>query len=614
MSNATIPRVLIIDDLFGRTHLDRRNEERANLCGQYLIEDVTGDEIGKGTPQKIKSPIAQAVFFRGQTPTCSTIGDTVENDLESTLRIIREGWGIWRPDKPRWAMVLLDLCFYTGRVTYESNRRAVGMPEGRDGNDDPRRYFGLRILQAIYDEFPDLPVIILSSKSRDEVSHEFSHKGALAFLTREDERGPERLQEYIWRHGLIPDDQGEVIGHSKVLLLALRAARRSASHSQNVLIRGERGTGKELLARYIHRQRGNQQTAPFVIVNSSVLTPELFASELFGIGQRVATGVDRRVGLIREADGGDLFLDEIKDMRPQVQAGILRVLETRQITPVGTTRAELVDVSFLSATNVDIEPLAAAGSFRPDLLDRLREGGTVVLPPLRERKEDIPLLVEKFVRDAERANPAALRRKIDPETLDILCAYDWPGNVRELRNCIFNAINNHPDVEHLVRVHIQFSEIKGPPNKPLAVTQRTIPLTSRDQFMAEGIEGLIRTLSTFTFESVRPSHLAGKLSEIQSAYACLIAGYLKAALEATSKPTPENPDGKILIHPAMKLVTGNPKLTASKAADLIKKLLGISTQVREALVSDPVLKEAYEIALRLRPKSREKQGPQNEPS
>src|ERR1044071_2712056 len=149
MSSTNIPRILIIDDLFGRTHADHRNEERANLCGQYLIEDVTGDEIGKGQIQRIKKPIAQAVFCRGQKPRCSTVGDYVENDIEGTLEIIQDGWEEWRPERPRWAMVLLDLCFYTGRVTSESNQVALGMPEGRPGDDDPTQYFGLVLLKAI---------------------------------------------------------------------------------------------------------------------------------------------------------------------------------------------------------------------------------------------------------------------------------------------------------------------------------------------------------------------------------------------------------------------------------------------------------------------------------
>lgn len=595
-----IPLILIIDDLFGRTHPDRRNEERANLCGQYLIEDITGDEVGKGTPQRIKNPVAQAIFCRGQTPTCSTVGDTVENDLEGALRLIRDGW--IDPNKPRWSMVLLDLCFYTGRVTQESNRKTLGMPEGRHG-DDPQRYFGLRLLEAIHDEYPDLPVIILSSKSRKEVSQEFSRKDALGFLPREDSRSPELLREYLWRHGLIPDDTGEIIGDSKPLLLALRAARRAASDRRNILIRGARGTGKELLAHYIHRHSKNQGSGPFVVVNSSVLTPELFPSELFGIESGTATQVKGREGLIRRADGGELFFDEIKDMLPQVQAGILRVIEQREIMPMGARKTQPVDVRFISATNIDIEAMAASGNFRSDLLDRLCEGKTIYLPPLRDHKEDIPLLVEKFVRDAESANPNAMRRDIDAEALEELCAYDWPGNIRELRSCIFSAVNDHPDVEHLVRIHVELPT-RRPPQQSLVVTGRHVSAAINGRGRLDDIKELIQVLSSSEFESARSSDLAGKLPQIQTAYARVLARFLKAALKATSKPTPDNPSGEIRIHPAIKLITGDSRLTASKAADLIKRLLGICPEALDSILEDPMLKEAYETALRLRPRQR----------
>ncbi|MBL7204167.1 MAG: sigma-54-dependent Fis family transcriptional regulator [Desulfobacteraceae bacterium] len=600
-----VPRILIIDDLFGRIVPDGRNEERANLCGQYLIEDVTGDEVGRGTPRKIKKPVARAVFFRGQRPSCSTVGDTVENDLKGTLQIIRSGWVNHRPDKPLWSMVLLDLCFYTGRVTERSNGKTLGMPESRDGDDDPHRYFGLRVLQQIYNEFPDLPVVILSSKPREEVSREFSSKGALGFLPRDEDQSPQLLDEYIWRHGLIPDEEGEIVGQSKSLLMALRTARRSAQGKQNILLRGERGTGKGLLARYIHRQKSDPENTPFVEVNSSVLTPELFASELFGYRKGAFTGASTdKEGMLDTTHGGDLFFDEIKDMLPQVQAGILRVLEERKFTPVGSKDFQSVDVRFLSATNVDIEALANTGGFRPDLLDRLREGGTVFLPPLRERKEDIPMLVEKFVREAEYSRPRAFHRDIEPEALDKLISSDWPGNVRDLRNCIFNAVNNNPDVEHLYPLHIHLTEEDSTLGKSAKVTERAAPTTGEAfRLEANDFDGLIDALDSFTFESIKPADLAGKLGSIQGAYARLIAQYLKAVLEATSKSTLENPEGEIFIHPAIKLMTGDPKVTASKAADFIKRLLQIEPNAIELLQSDPVIKEAYEKAIRLRPKS-----------
>jgi DNA-binding NtrC family response regulator len=608
MKEQVIPRILIVDDLFGRAHTDRRNEERANLCGQYLIEDTTGDEIGKGVSQKIKKPTAQAVFCRGQQPARATLGDVVENDLAGTLKVIRAGWETDGPEKPRWAMILLDLCFYTGRVTEESNHRALGMPEGRDGDDEPQRYFGLRLLDEINHQFPDLPVVILSSKSRDEVSLEFTSRGALGFLPREDERSPDLLRDLIWRHGLVPDSSGEIIGYSKSLLLALRAARRAALNRENVLIRGERGTGKELVARYIYQHGRKNSSAPFVPVNSSVLMPTLYASELFGIAKRVATSVDGREGLIVAATGGFLFFDEIGDMLPETQSGILRVLEYREVTPVGSRTPQSVDVRFISATNMDIERKASIGSFRSDLLDRLRNGGTIYLPPLVDRKDDVPLLVERFVRQAEQDNPTALKRQIESDALEKIRSYAWPGNVRELRSAIFNGVNSHPDVEHLVAGHIQI---------PIGEQLKTVVSTGAEFAPSSAgavqlphddtLEGLVAALDNLAFDSAKPTELAGKLEGIEEVFARLMARYLKAALEATKQSTPDNPEGRIRIHPAVKLIMNDSSLSATKAADTVKQLLGINPDAIASLLEDPILKEAYEVALRLRPKRPRKQ-------
>lgn len=538
-SNNT-PRILIIDDLFGRTHKDRRNREREGLCGLYLLQDITGDEEGKGTSTlKIKKPVAQAVFYRGQKPVCSSVGDTIENDLEGTLKVIADGWN--KP--PYWSLVLLDLSFYTGKVTEASNGKNLGMPEGHHGDNDPKQYFGLRILEAINENFPNLPVVILSSKPRGEVSKEFSMKGAPAFIPRADENGPELLQEYLYKYGLLPDEEGIIVGCSNALLIALNAIRRTAfaGDRRNILIRGERGTGKESFAKYVHKQRGKGKSTPFVVVDSSTLTDELFASLLFGIKSKVATNVAERTGLIKEADGGELFFDEIKDMLPQVQAGVLRVLQEKEITPVGEKKPIPVDVSFISATNINIESLARAGSFRPDFLDRLREGGTIFLPPLRERIEDIPLLVENFVRTTEKSIPWARHRKIEPEALDKLMRYDWPGNIRDLENCIRNAVTMYPDVEHLVPLHIRFPEGDKATEKHASLHQdESLPPSAiyprekiKEQIQPSSDENLLP--ATKTFEE-------NKLPAIVTEQSRSIVNYILQALEVNRDKSNDAPN------------------------------------------------------------------------
>jgi hypothetical protein len=453
-----LPRLLVIDDLFGRNIPDGGNPDRENLCAHFLWQYVTGDVAARVSRQKVLEPMAQTVFFRGQTPIEAKVGNVVENDLDGALAVVRKGWPVTKSKSQAaecnlWSMVLVDLCFYTGRVTEESYRQTPGMPEGRPGDDDWHSYFGLTLLEAIHHEFPDLPVMVLSGKSRDEVSLEFSRRGAVGFIARDDLRGPELLKDALQLHGLLPDPTGEIVGQSLPLLLALRDARRAAMHRENVLIRGERGAGNELVARYLHRNAspegniGGASTTPFVTVNSAVFTQDLFASEFFGIEPRTATGVDGKTGLIEVAQGDDLFLDEVADMPDEVQAAILRVLQERQFTRVGGKQPQQANIRFISATNAAIEE--PAHGFRADVLDRLCLGGTITLPPLRERLDDLPLLVESLVREAERQNRRARHRQVSPEALDHLRTHDWPGNIRELRSIIFDAINRFPDVEHL---------------------------------------------------------------------------------------------------------------------------------------------------------------------
>jgi two-component system response regulator GlrR len=599
--SSQLPRILIIDDLFGRTLAGSRNEERASLCGTYLLKDVTGDE-GPTASQVIKQPLAEVVFCRGQTPTSSGLGDWVENDLEEALAAVRAGWQ-WRTDNRRWALVLLDLCFYTGRVTQESDTATAGMPEGLPADDDPARYFGLELLRAIHSEFPEIPIVILSSKPRHEVSREFSESGALGFLPRSEGQSPELLKEFIQRHGLLPDSSGEIVGHSVPLLMALRSARRAAADRRNILIRGERGTGKELLARYVHRCSATGQKCPYVIVDSGTLAPQLYASELFGHRRGAFTGADRdHRGRIQMADHGDLFLDEIGNIPPDVQIGLLRVLEQREVVPIGAVVGEKVDVRFLSATNEDLEGKTARGEFRQDLLDRLSDGGTLVLPPLRDRSEDFDELVERFVRDAERDHPGALYRQIEPDAVDRIKSYSWPGNIRELRSSISTAIAEYPDVEHFVSRHLRFGE-------PVVHAQisRTVSAGVHVATPSGGIESptsltaLVRLLQQFDHTNIRASDLAGQLAPIEAAHARFLSQILRAAIEATRRRTPDNPEGQIRIHPAVKLLLGDKSVTASKAADIVKKLLNQCAESEEIRMGDPVLNSAYDIAVRLRP-------------
>jgi DNA-binding NtrC family response regulator len=491
--------------------------------------------------------------------------------------------------------VLLDLHFYTGRVTEASDARTAGMPEGRPGDNDPNNFFGLKLLEAIKKRFPDLPVVILSSKPRQDVSEDFTKKGAVGFLPRSDEQSPELLREYIWKYGLIPDDTGKIIGHARSLLLVLQKARLAALHRLNVLIQGERGTGKELLARYIHEQTvASQSPRPFIEVDSGALSPELYASELFGHKRGAFTGADReRVGRIQQADGGDLFLDEIGNMPPEVQMGLLRVTEQGVVTPLGSQEKRKVDVRFITATNEDMEEKASSGRFKQDLFDRLKGGGTLRLIPLRERLEDLDLLVTHLVREAEKALPGAMKRQINAESVELLRSYDWPVNIRELRSYIYNSVFSYPDVEHLQPNHLHFGRAANRPPSTGDATHKTSGESPTIGGVIPSLGDLINDIKEVHLGHEKPEDLAGKLPQLQEAYAHLFLQLLKSAILASNKRTTlDDPGAKLSYHPAMKLLTGDDHISATEAIRTIKRQLKLLPEVENLIINDPILSKA----------------------
>lgn len=228
-----------------------------------------------------------------------------------------------------------------------------------------------------------------------------------------------------------------MIARSRAMLSILERLPDVAASRANVLISGESGTGKELLARAIHRlsPRRNQ---PFVAVNCSALAESLLESELFGHERGAFTSADRaKPGRFEMASGGTLFLDEIGEMKPELQVKLLRVIEQREFERVGGTRSIALDARIISATNQDLNLALAEGRFREDLYYRLRTV-PLTLPPLRERSEDIPLLIDHFIKVFNQRYGKDVRA-VDPKVVGILGRYSWPGNVRELERCLEHA-------------------------------------------------------------------------------------------------------------------------------------------------------------------------------
>jgi DNA-binding NtrC family response regulator len=589
------PHILVVDDFFGRKLANQSNRDRVALCKRFRILDA--ENLSEDTLSK--KPCAVGTFIRGQRPDPAAVGDMVVNDLTEVRRRVQEGWNGPDGSKQVWAMVLLDLCFYTGIVTEASNRCSPGMPFGESEDDDPHSYFGLRVLRDLQEHEPEIPVVILSSKGREEVSRQFTRLGALGFLARDSDDSPRLLAEYLERHALVPDHTNRIVGKSKQLLTALRAARRNAFSDGNVLLRGEAGTGKELFARYIHDHSPRSNNA-YENRSLAAIPQALAESELFGHAKGAFTGAKAdRPGAFESAEGGTLFLDEIGDAAADLQAKLLRVLETGEIQRLGQDKTRKVDVRVISATNINIEDRAARNEgFREDLLGRLRQGGTIYLPPLRERKEDIPLLAEHFTRLAEKAHGRAMYRELLPETITFLQAQEWPGNIRDLRNCIWQAVMEYPDVEFMAPTHVKGTAAPVSPAKPKAVETMAAPTSAEAHMLAN----LMRMLEQFEANRGNASDWAGKLDELQIAWAHTVASLVSAALQVTKRVSVDAPQGEVLIHPAMKLLTGKSDLSASKAADLIKRLLtAVPTGSPVPIRPETDLVEALTIARRLRP-------------
>jgi len=231
----------------------------------------------------------------------------------------------------------------------------------------------------------------------------------------------------------VPDSERKIIGNAPAFKDAMDKALRFAEYDVSVLLQGETGCGKGLFARLIH-DKSKRKTQPFIPVNCASISEQLAMSELFGHKKGAFTGAESdRLGQFRAADGGTIFLDEIGDLPLTIQPKLLRVLEEKKYFPVGSDKEIEVDVRIIAATNKELEKLVYKGEFRRDLFERLNQV-TVNIPPLRERKGDIPALTDNFV---EAWNSKYKERKgLSPETIQYLIDYPWPGNVRELNNTI----------------------------------------------------------------------------------------------------------------------------------------------------------------------------------
>jgi two-component system NtrC family response regulator len=311
---------------------------------------------------------------------------------------------------------------------------------------------GLDLLQAVHAINPETPVILMTAFGSIEAAVSAIQEGATDYLTK-----PLNLDELLYRIRQVADryriinENRElrealrerhriegIIGESGQMLDVLSLVRRVAPSEATVLIRGESGTGKELIAKAIHFA-SPRASGPLVKVNCASLPETLLESELFGHEKGAFTGaVTSRQGRFELANGGTLFLDEIGDLPLHLQAKLLRVLQEREYEKVGSSRPVKVDVRILAASHRPLEALIKAGELREDLYYRLNVV-TILIPPLRERRSDLSLLIEHFLRRFAEKNGKTIRG-VTHEARDILLRYDYPGNVRELENLIERAV------------------------------------------------------------------------------------------------------------------------------------------------------------------------------
>ena len=310
---------------------------------------------------------------------------------------------------------------------------------------------GLEVLQRSLEIEPDLVALIFSAFATIDSAVEAVKRGAFNFITKpytSDQlvtaitkalehgslvRDNARLQLEIEQCCLVHD----IVGQSPELDMLLTTVAKVAPSEANVMVTGESGTGKELVARALHKNSRRQ--GPFIPVDCAAMPSNLLESELFGHEKGAFTGADKaKRGLLEMADGGTLFFDEIGELCPELQAKLLRTLQERSFRRLGGERLVEVDIRILCSTNRDLVAEVENGRFRQDLLYRLNVV-TLVLPPLRDRRGDVAILAQHFLRVFGRATGKALVR-ITPEALRLLERYPWPGNVRELRNVIERAI------------------------------------------------------------------------------------------------------------------------------------------------------------------------------
>jgi DNA-binding NtrC family response regulator len=327
------------------------------------------------------------------------------------------------------------------------------------------RMGGLELLRRVKDQLSHLTFVVITAQGSVDTAVTAMKEGAYDYLSKPVD--PQRLKEML---GHVAGRQealrevadlrerlqergrfGQMVGNAPAIRPVYRVIEQAAPTAASVLVYGESGTGKELVARTIHDLSGRSKH-PFIAINCAAIPEALLENEIFGHDRGAFTGaVDRRAGCFELADSGTLFLDEIAEISPAIQVKLLRVLQERTVRRLGAQREQPVDVRLVAATNVDPAKAVQEGRLRADLYYRINVIG-ISVPPLRERIEDLPLLVQTFITEFNERNGKTVRAA-SPEAARLLQRHSWPGNIRELRNVVERAVilstGDFIEAEHL---------------------------------------------------------------------------------------------------------------------------------------------------------------------
>jgi two-component system response regulator PilR (NtrC family) len=440
-----LPSILVVDDEIGAEGLfaglpnlarwaERAKTRRQEFCqnlGLVPDDDTTFDVI---------HPVAKATFI-----SCLQWNGELNAIPDSDL-LIQEVLHKQVSAPPGYALVLLDLQY--GYGAFNATSGEFSLRSTTYGIDvllpALRKRFGMN-LASPRTGWAAIPVIIVSTLPKEELESKIRAGGAREML--EKQTSPEELREalqiHLMDHGLLEDGRGIIAGQSLALLNCLAAARRAAQANLKVLLLGEMGTGKELIAAYIH-DHSARKLAPYRVFHAPGRAEGLQEDEIFGHVRGAFTGAqDSRPGLLEMASGGTLFVDEIADVGQSVQRSLMRPVEQGIAKRMGASKDFDVDVKFIFATNKDIHSMAKSGMFLPDLLSRI-EQFTIYLPPLRERKEDIPSLAGCLLDRADRRLENKVRHFLDEGALKRLGRREFrDSNIRELENLLRDAATSH---------------------------------------------------------------------------------------------------------------------------------------------------------------------------